>query len=120
MKKLVRGSTNVYVLELVRLAPAPVVAPVIIGSYGWLQLPQWLQWPVSGSAPVAPVAPVSGSSGSVAQWLQLREQFPREFGQKKEKNCICKVQNVFFIFFRRLGYNYASNNAYTTGKMVKK
>ena len=35
--------------------------------------------------------------------------------KKKEKNSIKNVQNVF-IFFRRLGYNYAFNNAYTTGK----
>ena len=67
--------------------------------------------------------------------LARRTKYNVSREKKKEKNSIsnvqnvfiffrrvrvqfCNVQNVFICFFVGLGYNYAYNNAYTTGKNI--
>ena len=76
--------------------------------------PQWINQVVVAPVVAPEVAP-EVAPHPVAPAARHEIIFPK---REKEKS-ICNVQNVF-IFFRRLGYNYASNNAYTSCHFLDK
>ena len=102
----------------------------------WLQW--WLQkWPHFFKCSCLPHHPVTGGlSGSIKwwwlqwwlqkwphqwlpiQWLQRRGT--KLYFQREKKKKVFVTYRTFLFFFRRLGYNYASNNAYTSCHFLDK
>ena len=109
------------------MAPVAPVASVISSSPSGSSN-KWIQWCASV---VAQAVPKRNLRKMCFVNIYIHQKLKRNGGakkrniifperRKKKKNSICNVQNVFIYFSVGLGYNYAYNNAYTTGKHILK